>query len=207
MTDSLDMPELEDWIQDLEHSRDVLYVLDRDLRILYCNQAWDDFAAQNEGQKLIRTSILGQSILQAIAAPLQEFYATVFQYVRENGQPFELEYECSSPELFRVFHMRVLPVQGSQRLLMINSLAVEQPHGLDRPAQPADHARYTDEYGFVHMCSHCRHTRRVEDNHWDWVPSYLNQPPAPVSHGLCPACMVYFYPDQWKALRHRIQLR
>ena len=206
MTDTCSTPELEAWIQDLERSKSVVYVLDRDHCILYCNQAWDDFAEQNGGHGLIRTSILGRNILQAMDAPLRRFYATVYRQVLETGQPFELDFECSSPELYRVFHMRVLPVQNGGRLLVINSLAVERPHGLDRPAQPAGLALYADAHGFLHMCAHCRRTRRMEDSRWDWVPSYLHQPPAPVSHGLCPACMAYFYPKQWKTLRHRIKL-
>lgn len=207
ISDPLDTPEFEAWIQDLEHNRSVIYVLDRNFRILSCNQAWDDFAKQNEGHALIRPSILGQDLLQVISTPLRSFYETVFRHVLEGQEPFGLEYECSSPDLYRVFHMRILPVRSGGRMLVVNSLAVERPHGLDRPAQPADLALYADEHGFLHMCSHCRRTRFADGSRWDWVPSYLNRAPAPVSHGLCPPCMAYFYPQQWMKLRHRIQLR
>lgn len=206
MTDPCGILEIEPWLLDLERSKSVIYVLDQDFRILYCNQAWDEFAKANEGQGLVRPAVLGQSALQVSAPPLRTFYETMFCTVLESGRPCELDYECSSPDLYRVFHMRVLPVRDGNQLLIANALAVERPHGLNRPARAADLARYVDAHGFLHMCSHCRCTRRMEGNTWDWVPSYLNQPPAPVSHGLCPVCMMYYYPEQWEHLRHRIRL-
>lgn len=207
MAETRGEPSLEPWILDLEHSSNILYVLDSGLRIIFCNQAWDDFALQNEGENLIRSAVLGQPILPAIVLPLRDFFEAVFQHARKSRKPFELEYECSSPEFYRVFHMRILPMRTRDQLLVSHALAVERPHGLERPAQSAELAHYMDAHGLLHMCSHCRRTRHNGGTAWDWVPSYLNDAPAPVSHGLCPACMAYFYPAQWQRLRHRLQLR
>src|SRR5215470_14327619 len=94
----------------LEADPSTIYMLSPDLRIVYCNKAWDEFAAQNGGVGLKRKAILGTPILDVIAEPLRPNYLDGLAEAQEQLHPWELDYECSSPELFRLFHMRVLPL-------------------------------------------------------------------------------------------------
>jgi hypothetical protein len=61
----------------LEDDPSIVYLLGADLRIVYCNKAWDDFAASNGGVGLNREAVLGASVMEAIAMPLRPFYARI----------------------------------------------------------------------------------------------------------------------------------
>lgn len=185
----------------LSHSRleaepAVIYILRPDLRIVYCNLAWDRFAAENHGRNLDRSEILGTVFLDAIPGPLKKFYADAFAEARETGNIWEHDFECSSPELFRLFHMRVLPLSGGH-ILVENSMRFEESHRRESPLA-CDKVAYVNEHGILTMCCHCRRTRRIgsrEHETWDWIPGFLIEQPGRVSHGLCHTCMAYFYPD------------
>jgi hypothetical protein len=183
-------------LANLEADQAIIYMLAPDLRILYCNKAWDEFASLNGGVGLNREAVLGKPILDVIPEPLRPFYANGFAKAQRDIRPWEHDYECSSPELFRLFHMRVLPLANSY-LLVENSLRVEKPHGSERPAMSPSSASYLSEDGILTMCCHCRRTRRISGGNapiWDWVPAFLTDAPGYISHGLCQNCRAYFYP-------------
>ena len=186
----------------LERSKAVICALDSDLRIIYCNPAWDEFARQNAGQDVLAQGVVGSRLLEVVAEPLKAFYEGIFERAETTGQVQEFDYECSSPEIYRSFHMQVLPLRGDHGFLVTHSLRVEKP--LDfRPAQAADDARYADPGGIVVMCCHCRRTRRAQDPQaWDWVPAYLERR-SRVSHGLCGICHAYFYPAAFEEGKSR----
>jgi PAS domain-containing protein len=181
----------------LERSKAVICVLDPELRLTYCNPAWDEFARQNHGHEVLATGVVGSLLLAVVAEPLRAFYQGIFARAQATGKVQEFDYECSSAEVFRTFHMQVLPLKEERGFLVMHSLRVEKP--LDfRPAQAPDDARYTGPGGLIVMCCHCRRTRRARDPQtWDWVPAYL-QRTARVSHGLCGVCFAYFYPSEFQ---------
>ena len=177
----------------LEQDHSVIFSLDANLRITYCNTAWDRFAAANGGPGLIRPAPLGRSVLDYISGPLAAYYETAFRNALRAAEPWRHVYECSTPAAFRKFVMHVFPDKGTHGLLVVNSLCVERPH---EPSQThLRDADYRAATGLVVMCSHCRRTRRTTAaEQWDWVPEYLEHQPAQTSHGLCSPCLEYYYP-------------
>jgi hypothetical protein len=191
----VDSPVYEAASQWFEDDPSVVYVLDDDLRLAYCNRAWDEFAEHNGGAHLRRVEQLGHPVLDAISEPLKAFYRSAFERSLTDHQPWEHWYECSSPECYRGFHMQVLPLQVPPRLVVVNSLVVEKAH--QRIGRPPLTALYRNVGGVIGMCMHCRRTRRNEEgDFWDWVPEFLARPPDNVSHGLCPTCFRYYYPRE-----------
>jgi hypothetical protein len=181
-------------LSSLDHSDDVVCALDNALCIVYCNPAWDRFAAQNGGTTCRSSKIIGTPLFQCISESLTRFFRTAFDVVLESGDPFEFDYECSSAQTYRIFRMRILPISGPASLLLVHSLRVEKPH--DRPSLPPDDARYRSPAGFIVMCCHCRRTKRVaEAGAWDWVPDYVAGVPPRVSTGMCSTCYAYFYSE------------
>ena len=180
-------------IHNPEEDSSVICAVGRDLRIVYCNRAWDKFAKENGGHGLERNAIRGREILDFIQPPLRDYYGEVFGRVAASGQGWEHAYECSSATHFRIFHMWIHPLAGCGGLLMVHAPRIRRPHGAERPASPALDDLYVSE-GILTMCCHCRRTKRPAGK-WDWVPEYLNAAPALVSHGICPDCVMYFYPD------------
>jgi hypothetical protein len=182
-------------MKEFEDDPSVVYVLDEDLRLAYCNEAWDEFAEHNGGPHLRRVKQIGHPVLDAISEPLKAFYRSAFERSLAERQPWEHWYECSSPECYRGFHMQVMPLQAPARLVVRNSLVVEKAHQRIRRAPLT--AVYRTAGGIIEMCMHCRKTRRSEGSDiWDWVPEFLATPPDNVSHGLCESCFHHYYPQE-----------
>lgn len=173
----------------LEANPDVIYVVDRSLHFVYCNAAWDVFARKNKGERLERSKFVGKYCLGGVPKFLRDLYKRIYRRVLSTQAPCEHDYQGSSPTKYRIFHMRVLPLSRSH-LLVENSLALERPHRRKRYRR--FDPRYVNRHGWIVMCAHCR---RVEyfnpkgTREWHWVPSYLVKAPAPISHGMCPACV------------------
>jgi hypothetical protein len=187
-----------DAISSLENDTDVIYALDRALRITYCNQAWDRFAAANGAPELQRLTQRGRCVLDVIADDLKPFYRSNYETAFLSRRPWAHEYECSSPTEYRKFRMIAHPTPAGF-LVVVNSLLVERPHGEERIPHALNPKCYRDRAGVTTMCAHCRRTRRVEAAEaapaWDWVPDYLVTPPKLLSHSVCPACMTIYFPQ------------
>lgn len=183
----------------LDLTGNVACLLDPDLQIVYCNPAWDQFATLNGGEHAMRDFVVGTNLLKVVPKELRQVYVGLFEHARESAQVGSLDYECSSPTMYRRFRMEVRPLYVPDLFMVVHSLLVEHHHGPERPEKPPVLALYCNpETGLIVNCAHCRRTRRVSDPEvWDWVPAYLG-PGAPqqnISHGLCRTCYAYFYPQ------------
>ena len=175
----------------LQRSGTVSYILDSQLRILYCNPAWDEFAKSNGAPQLTSDASVGFDLFDAIPEDLRSLYSDAFRQVRRTGQVWESSYQCSSPTAYRMFRMRIHLLKAQNWYVVTNPLVVERPH---TQTSAADATTYVNVSGLVTMCAHCRCSRRVDDpGQWDFVPEYLIQPPVRVSHSLCAVCRAYFY--------------
>ena len=194
--DSDDLSDLQKLITTLESSDSVSYILDSDMRFAHCNPAWDEFASRNGAPQLNHRRMIGKPLLPAIPTVLTPFYLRVLDEVRRTGLIWQYVYECSSPERYRKFRMRVHRVNGDWWMVS-NALVFEEEH---QASAAASDAIYRDSNGLINMCSHCRCTRRVDrPTQWDFVPQYLRTAQAmTVSHGICPICRAYFYPPRDK---------
>jgi hypothetical protein len=160
-------------LEKLEGDLSPIFILDPALRITYCNSAWDKFALENGGAKATRRNVVGTAVMDVIPDPLKKFYADAFAQAGELEKPWEHDYECSSPELYRLCHMRVLSLKNGF-FLVENSLRIEETHsGEGLVAGPVE-AMYRDKNGLISMCAHCRRTRRNESSEtsWDWAPPW-----------------------------------
>src|SRR5262252_1899672 len=196
--------DLQNLITTLENSDLVSYILDSDLRFAYCNPAWDEFASENGAPQLNHLRVVGTQLMPSIPLVLTPFYLRVFEEVRNSGLIWQYVYECSSPDRFRKFRMRVHQVNGDWWLVS-NALVVEEGH---HATAAASDAIYRGSNGLINMCSHCRCTQRTDKpTQWDFVPQYLvrTSQALTVSHGICPICYAYFYPPNGQPLREQPQ--
>ena len=179
-------------IRTITESDESAYVLSSDLRILHTSKGWRTFALQNGGAEVLRRWPTGARIDAAWPPVLRGFYRDALASALAKGERWDHEYECSSPTEYRKFRMCVYPIEGA-RLAVVNSLVVAATHACDEPAPDPDEVYDVD--GFVTMCSHCRRTSNPRTLRWDWVPAYVETLPANASHGLCPTCFEFYYPD------------
>lgn len=181
----------------IDESGSVIYVVDSDLCIQYCNSAWDRFAIENGGEQWLARQAAGVNVMDITVSGLQEFYRSAFQ--KAEGGVYEFDYQCSSATRLRLFRMQIFGSKISHSFAVVNSLRVDRPH----PAGlPADTRLYASTKGIVSVCAHCRKARRrgVEQQ-WDWVPEFLIDRTITLSHGLCEVCRDYFYGDLLKLAR------
>jgi hypothetical protein len=173
----------------------VIFCLDPDLRITYCNPAWDRFALENGGAEMCRPAPIGRPILDSIGGSDREYFETHYRRVLQQSEPWERDYECSSPSVYRKFRLRVVPMQSIPGLFVMNSLQVETAHQLEECA-PLEEA-YRTSFDLIVMCASCRRTRRNAGGGaeiWDWVPKFVERIPARTSHGVCAHCNELYYP-------------
>lgn len=183
------MPTAKELLDSVQGSDDVAYLLSSDFRILSVNEGFWRFAQAN-GAIGLAESLGRQSIFVGVPQPLRDFYIGGFERARATGKPWEHEYECSSPERFRRFHMTVYWVE-QDKYVVVHSRRIESAHSRLECA-PSD-ARYVRD-GVIKMCSHCRRVENPEGHEsWDWVPDYVRQPTPRISHGLCPPCGAFYW--------------
>ena len=177
-----------DLFADLEHDSAVVFSLDRSLLVVYCNAAWDAFARENGGAGWERPSPYGRSLLDVIPDRLKGLHRTAYLSVFLSGTSWTHHYECSSPEVYRLFRMTVNRSPGGDFLTVANSLVTANLHSASRQSARASNA-HRGAGDSVRMCCVCRRTSRVADQVWDWVPEYVKVPPKLLVHGLCESCM------------------
>ncbi len=186
---------------DEHHS--TIYGLRRDLTLAYVNAEWIRYAYRNSAPRhLLQPDIvLNLCVLDFISGPLRSFYRRLFQSTLRQAVPRDHDYDCSTPNELRELHMDVLPLPfGASEpdgLLTIHSQVRSRPIPDDYP--PPQGASVPEDYltprGLLITCSNCRRFRAQDGSErWDWIPEYLNHPPAPISHGLCDVCLDYYHP-------------
>jgi hypothetical protein len=171
-----------------------LIALDPHYSIQWVNPAWERFARDNGGAATLQRFAIGTSYLEGIGGPLRDYYRSAFDNALLTGEPFYLDYECSSSDVFRRFHMLALPV-GGEGLLVTHSQIVERPH--DREGHEALERAYRFPSGMVVQCANCRRVRRSDGSSWDWVPAWVTATPEVTSHGICASCRGYYW-GAWK---------
>jgi hypothetical protein len=174
----------------------IVYGLNRDLEIVLLNAAWERFATENNAPNdFFERYSLGASYLDCLPEPLRDFFEKYISKSMETEEVWTFDYLCPSPSMQRKFHMQVLPLPERGGCLISNGLIVEAPHPDERGADLDLLDCYIAGGELLTVCSHCRRTRHdTERDRWDWIPQFLENPPVPVSHSICPTCFAYFYP-------------
>ena len=173
----------------------MIFCLDAELTVTYCNPAWDRFAVQNGGPELCHPAPIGHCVLDFICGADRGYFEKHYRSVLQQSEAWERDYECSSSGVYRKYRLRVLPMQTVRGLFVVNSLIVERAHEL--AAKPPLEEVYRTTRGLIVMCASCRRTRRNIQgiDIWDWVPSFVENFPVRTTHGVCAPCRELYYPD------------
>lgn len=176
----------------LEASESTFVLLDASCTIMWVNPAWSRFALANGGSDALARVGPPSCYLDGISGCLRVFYESKFADALRTGEAFEQDYLCCSRRETRTFHMRALPL-GGRSILVEHGLLVEGPHVCEASAEVE--STYVSARGLVVQCSNCRRVRRVRNRlTWDWVPAWVERPPRTTSHGLCAACVGFYFP-------------
>ncbi len=183
----------------MENSSHTIFGLSKDLKLIYFNQAWFEFAQQNNGEPNISLLYpIGTPFENGISGEIKTFYIENYTKVLRDLKVWKHEYECSSPELYRLYYQDVYPLKNGEGIIVINSLKVEIPHDKkDKNKSVLAIKEYVNANGFITQCTNCRKTQRPKELEiWDWIPNFVLNPPKNVSHSICSICYDYYWKSE-----------
>lgn len=183
----------------LESSSHSIFGLSKDLRLIYFNHAWFEFAKNNNGEPGISNYFpLGTPFELSVSGVLRDFYLNHYKKIISDVKAWKHEYECSSSKIFRIFSQDAYPLKNHEGIIIVNSLKVERVVAENKIAvQIFQVKNYECENGLITQCSNCRKTQRTDDPEiWDWVPSLVENMPLNVSHSICPICYDYYWKNR-----------
>lgn len=176
----------------LEKNPCSIYGLTKDLSLNYFNPSWFQFSQANGGEPDISERFgLGTYVGETIVGPAKDYYLEVFKGILQTGKVWHHDYECSSPDTFRMFHQSVYPLYSREGLLIVNTLVREHSHK-NKVCLPDE--VYLQKTGFISQCCNCRRVQRGDNEEiWDWVPAWVESMPENTSHTFCQLCYEYYY--------------
>lgn len=180
----------------------VQYRIDGADRIQFLNEAWLQFACQNDGAHLNRANVIGKPIWEFIEGEaVCELYGQVFKAVRVKQQAVGFKFRCDSPVCRRYFLLTVAPLQ--EEVLMLSTHPVREESR--KPVTVLDPDVERGE-SFLKICSWCLKACLSAKQ---WVElekaitrfDLLGGRPVPhLTHGICPDCQT-MVEDELKNLR------
>lgn len=179
------------------HTLPVVYRIDAADIIENVNDAWAQFAIDNDAP-LLATEVIGRSIWDYISGPqVRHIYASVFERVRKHHCHLSFPLRCDSPSLYRAMRLSVSPLsEGRIEFCSVLETIRAQPRTLDilRPNLGAS-LTYV-----LKMCSWCK----AMEVGARWKPieqaieemRLLNQERLPtIMQALCNSCRVKYMQD------------
>jgi hypothetical protein len=180
----------------LDESPDIVYFLDCDFVLRGFNKAWVKFGEENGGWGIVQKYGLGAPVFPAIPESLQLFYQDAYRTAMLKKTSFEHDFQCSSPDKFRVFHQTAYPLPDTAGVMIVNTIVETRPHS-DEP-MPLSERHFKPGTDIITICCHCRKTKdQTRPERWEWVPEVLSKYHASVSHGLCVTCHRSYYPEHF----------
>lgn len=167
------------------------YSLDRSDTIVAVSGKWDDFARDNDGEKILSGQIIGRKLDQFIIGDdTRMFVRTLLMSARTLCRPIYRPYRCDSPKLKRFMEMTVLP-QAEGAVEVIHRELYSEPIFYNIPivAAPASAG-----WAFLKRCSLCN--RVQAQGMWSEIDEAIEAnrllvtaPSLKVIYGVCPDCL------------------
>lgn len=194
-----------------------LCLVDTTGHIVFVNEAWDTFAAENKAPAAVLShNIVGTRFVDGIHARrvralFDAFLFEAFGGVGGRTRTVECRGECNSPTETRELLTRFAPIVDPRTrrvagVLVINQILHRRPIGERYQLRPPDEERYRHASGFVILCCGCRRARVAHDPQtWEMVPGYIEDPSPSTSHGYCPTCLeIYCGADVAQRVREQL---
>jgi hypothetical protein len=98
-----------DWLPACPDARATVYVADRNLDLVYSNDAWTDFAQANRGDGLL-AGAAAPNLLASMSGSAKARWQAIYQLLLEGRlSAHEEQFNCSSPTERRTYRLRIAP--------------------------------------------------------------------------------------------------
>lgn len=168
-----------------------VHQIEADDTLSWVNEAWLQFARENQASHLNLETILGRPLWDFITeATTRHFYQIIVQRARALTRVVTLHYRCDSPEKRRFMRMEIHPM-GQGRIQFRNWILREEL----RPALELVSHQSSAGPRLITMCSWCKRIKNPMNNSWEELEDAIRQmqlfkydKPSPITHGICPEC-------------------
>ena len=167
----------------------IVYRIDAEDRLVHVNEAWCDFARNNDGAAVTPANVLGTSLWQHITEPtVHDIYVRLVKRAR-GGHPTAFDYRCDAPGWRREYRMTIAG-QPDGSVEFASRLLSQTP----RPVIRLLDAQQPRDRRLVRVCSWC-HCISAGGDRWLQLEAGVNElklmagDTLPrLTHGICPAC-------------------
>ena len=168
----------------------VVYSVNASDEIIHVNDAWNDFAAANDGAALLSPAIIGRTLWEFITEDVTlQLYRRLLARVRGGSGPVQFAFRCDSPGTRRLLEMNILAESGGGITFVVHSLVLEDRDSVDLldPFAPRGATR-------LRICAWCKRIPNA-DGRWmeveEALPSFEvfagGELPT-ITHGICGDC-------------------
>jgi hypothetical protein len=171
--------------------RTIVHRVDGDDVLRYVDDAWVEFALENDAPKLTRERVLGRSLYDFIqGSDVRHVTALLLGRVRSHQTTVNVPVRCDSPTMRRFIDLALVPM---------HAVTVEFRSRIERE-ETRDAVELLDETidrseEFVRICSWCKRVL-VEDRGWQEIEvavealDLFDATPLPqLTHGICETCL------------------
>jgi hypothetical protein len=165
-----------------------IYRIDRTDRIVYVDEAWNEFARQNGAEGLL-TRVLGRNLWEFVSGrELKRLYFDWFSRIRASGTSARLNFRCDAPDRERLMEIEISPRLGGVVEIRCQTIA-ERPRPTlylltDAPAR---------SNALLTLCSLCK--RAKVNKEWLELEEAVQRlgliegtPMPMINHGICQVC-------------------
>jgi hypothetical protein len=169
----------------------ISYTVDKSGTIIAVNGKWDEFARDNQGEKVLASKVIGRKLDQFIQGDdTRMFVRTMIMSAQTLKRPIYRPYRCDSPRLKRFMEMTLIPRDDGSVELLHRELHSE----LIRQNVPAVIASKSSGGGLLKRCSLCNRVQAL--GVWSEIDEALEsdrlktvEPLVKVIYGVCPDCL------------------
>lgn len=172
-----------------ENGRTFIHTVDSSGNIVAVNDAWLEFARENDAPELVREAVVGRPIWDFIEGrETRHISRLLLEKACTSGKSMTIPYRCDSPGIRRFLEMEIAPLKDGTvefRSRFLKSESRDPVGLLDRRAER------TNE--FIAICSWCRRIRI--DGQWTEVEEavkrldlFSSASLPQLTHGICQDC-------------------
>jgi len=177
----------------MSDSQKYIYAINANDRIDYVNEAFEQFARENDAGELTDGAVIGRSLWSFITPNgVEEYYRVLLNNVRETGESLTIPYQCDSPSLRRSMRMRISSESGE--IVQFTSWLEKSE---SREPIFALSSKTNKSERLIHMCSWCKKVG-MPGKHWETLetalednPDLVHEPYPRFSHGICSNCLAH----------------
>jgi len=177
-------------IERRKDGREFIHWVDASNRIIWVNEAWQDFAQENQAGYLVKM-VAGKPLLWSFVNGLETryLYEAMLAKVRQGKGPLSLPFRCDAPDRRRFMEMNMQLVENG--VVVFSSRVLRQEFRESVRLLSDEVAR--DER-FLYSCSWCKQIE-LSDGKWVEVEEavrllalFTEETLPKISHGICPRC-------------------